>query len=220
MFFQESRGGLNNQLRDAARVHRCVPFDSVRARATLNHIVARFIDRLENEKLYPKSACDHSFVRACFRRRSLRWVKEETVPSSPETSAQITIEGWEPLPRSSTDYVGVILSQELSEGDGAGSRLIVQKGIPSSRTAQTHADNLSFDLQQQGVDVKTLGGREINGEDAAGFSYRSSTTERQIQTWHVVKDGLRYTINLESEERARTMGKDAEKVLDFIVLGD
>ncbi|PWI27185.1 hypothetical protein, partial [Pseudoglutamicibacter cumminsii] len=91
--------------------------------------------------------------------------KENAVPSSPETSAQITIEGWEPLPRGSTDYVGIILSQELCEGDGAGSRLIVQKGISSSRTAQTHSDNLSFDLQQQGVDVKTLEGREINGED-------------------------------------------------------
>lgn len=146
--------------------------------------------------------------------------KENAVPASPETSVEITTGGWEPLPRGSTDYVGAILSQDLSEGDGAGSRLIVQKGIPSSQTAQTHADNLSFDLQSQGVDVKTFRAREINGEDAVGLSYRNSTTKRQIQTWYVVKDGLRYTINLESEEGARTMGKDAEKVLDFIVLGD
>ncbi|MDZ3744551.1 hypothetical protein QP228_000720 [Pseudoglutamicibacter cumminsii] len=106
--------------------------------------------------------------------------KENAVPSSPETSAQITIEGWEPLPRGSTDYVGVILSQELSEGDGAGSRLIVQKGIPSSQTAQTHADNLSFDLQQQGVDVKTLEGREINGEDAEVFPHSPESSKLKL----------------------------------------
>lgn len=145
--------------------------------------------------------------------------EESALSSSSETSVEITIEGWEPLPRDSTDYDGVILSQELSEGDGAGSRLIVQKGIPSSQSALTHADNLSFNLRSQGVEVKTFGGREISGEDAVGLSYRNSTTERRIQTWYVVKDGLRYTINLESEEGARTMGKDAEKVLDFITLG-
>lgn len=145
--------------------------------------------------------------------------EESGVPSSPETSVEITIEGWEPLPRDSTDYDGVILSQGLSDGDGAGSRLIVQKGIPSSQTAQTHADDLSFDLRSQGVDVKMFGGREIDGEDAVGLSYRNSTTERRIQTWYVVKDGLRYTIILESEEGAITFGKDAENVLDFITLG-
>lgn len=139
---------------------------------------------------------------------------------SPETSAKITVDGWEPIPLSSTDYVGVILSLELGEGDGAGSRLIIQRGIPSSQSPETHADNLVFDLQNQGVEVKTYGGREISGEDAVGLSYRNTTTSRRIHTWYVVKDGLRYTINLESEEGARELGKDAEKVFDFIVLGE
>lgn len=135
------------------------------------------------------------------------------------SSARIQIDGWEPLPRASTDYRSVILSQELVEGEGAGSRLIIQEGIPSSLSAAEHRENLIVDLQTQAVAVTELDDREISGGPASGTSY-TNKDGRIIQTWYVVKDQLRYTINLESDEGADAVSGNAELVLDNIVLGN
>lgn len=135
------------------------------------------------------------------------------------SSARIQTDGWDSLPRADTDYRSVILAQELVEGDGAGSRLIIQKGIPSSRGAEEHRNNLTLDLRSQGVDVTELEAREISGEQAAGLAYVSGASSRVIQTWYVVKNELRYTINLESEEGAAELSQPALDVLDNIVLG-
>lgn len=139
--------------------------------------------------------------------------------SQPDTSVKTQIDGWEPISRGSTDYRSIILAEELVDGDGKGSRLIIQEGIPSSQSAEEHRENLLLDMQTQGVSVNALPDREIDGEAASGLAYKSGGTSRAVQTWYVVKDRTRYTIHLESEEGADEVSAEATQVLDNIVLG-
>ena len=133
------------------------------------------------------------------------------------TSADIEMEGWESLPRASTDYRSIILSRELVTGEGSGSRLIIQDGVPSSRDAGEHRDSRVLDLRADGTEADELDDRQIGGSPASGLEYQRAG--RVVQTWYVVTDGLRYAINLESEDGAERLNDRALGVLDTIVLG-
>ncbi len=130
---------------------------------------------------------------------------------SPVTSVEIVVDGWQDLEGAATGYWNAILAAELTAGEGAGSRIVIQEGIPSTMTAREHRDRRVLELEGRGIEAVAIGERMIDAAPAAGLRYRQ--VNRTSETWYTVKGGLRYVIHLESEEGAREMSPRARDVL-------
>ncbi len=138
------------------------------------------------------------------------------VATTPATAASVLADDWEPLDGSATGYWNAILAEELTTGEGAGSRIVIQEGIPSTMSVRDHRDRRVLELEGRGIEAVAIGERMIDGAPAAGLHFRQ--VDRVYETWYVVKGGLRYVIHLQSHESAAQMNERARDVLAHIQL--